>query len=76
MLETIGDVGPNFSVQHLWQTQFAKIENKKIVTKKEYEKKKKIDFSTCIECLVILVVKLVNTTCSTLSLLGAAFVVC
>ena len=39
--ETIGEIGANFSLQLSRRTQFAKISNKKVITKNQCEKHKK-----------------------------------
>ena len=41
MLEPLGEVGANFSLQLSSLTQFTKINNKKVITKNQCEKHKK-----------------------------------
>ena len=41
MLEPLGDVGANFSLQLSSQTQFTKINNKKVIAENQCEKHKK-----------------------------------
>ena len=36
-----GEIGANFSLQHLWRTQFAKINNKKVIAENQCEKHNK-----------------------------------
>ena len=45
MLEPIGEVGVNFSLQHSSQTQFAKIKNEKVIAENQCKKHKKIKFN-------------------------------
>ena len=44
MLEPHGEVGTNFSLQLSSQTQFTKINNKKVIAKNQCEKHKKLKF--------------------------------
>ena len=41
MLESLGEVGANFSLQLSLRTQFTKINNKKVIAKNQCEKHKK-----------------------------------
>ena len=41
MLELLGEVGPNFSLQLSSRTQFTKINNKKVIAENQCEKHKK-----------------------------------
>ena len=45
MLEPLGKVGANFSLQLSSRTQFTKINNKKVIAENQCEKHKKIEFS-------------------------------
>ena len=50
ILEPLGEVGANFSLQLSSRTQFTKINNKKVITENQCEKHKKSSlnaFSTC-----------------------------
>ena len=44
MLEPLGEVGANFSLQLLSRTQFTKINNKKVIAENQCEKHKKSSF--------------------------------
>ena len=44
MLEPLGEVGANFSLQLSSQTQFTKINNKKVIAENQCEKHKKSSF--------------------------------
>ena len=46
MLEPLGEVGANFSLQLSSRTQFTKINNKKVITENQCEKHKKIEFNS------------------------------
>ena len=41
MLEPIGEIGANFSLQHSSRSEFAKIQNKKVIAENQCEKHKK-----------------------------------
>ena len=46
MLEPLGEVGANFSLQLSSRTQFTKINNKKVIAENQCEKHKKSSLST------------------------------
>ena len=48
MLEPLGEVGANFSLQLSSRGQFTKINNKKVIAENQCEKHKKIEFSSYI----------------------------
>ena len=55
MLEPLGEVGANFSLQLLSRTQFTKINNKKVIAENQCEKHKKssLECISCIDCQVM-----------------------
>ena len=62
MLEPLGEVGANFSLQLSSRTQFTKINNKKVIAKNQCEKHKKSSlvqhlFSTLFTAVVALAVE-------------------
>ena len=48
MLEPLGEVGANFSLQLSSRTQFTKINNKKVIAENQCEKHKKSSLPLCI----------------------------
>ena len=46
IIKPFGEIGANFSLQLSSQTRFAKISNKKVIADNQYEKHKKLEFST------------------------------
>ena len=61
MLEPLGEVGANFSLQPSSRTQFTKINNKKVIAENQCEKHKKSSlvtiFLTCGICILTLFTK-------------------
>ena len=47
MLEPLGEVGANYSLQLSSRTQFTKINNKKVIAENQCEKHKKSSFFFC-----------------------------
>ena len=49
ILEPFGEIGANFSVQLSSRSQFAKIENKKVIAENQCEKHKKSSLGMCFQ---------------------------